>query len=70
MTVKFEQISADEIAARYVATMQYRTGTINVNGEDRIAIDFDSQKVLFDVQDSPMFNIMSGTGSRITDRGA
>lgn len=35
----FEQFT-DEAAARYVATMTYRTGTIKVNGEDRIAVDF------------------------------
>lgn len=34
-----EQV-ADELATRYKATMTYRTGTIQVNGEERIAVDF------------------------------
>lgn len=38
--ITFEQIGQDELCARFIATMQYKIGTVDVNGEERVAVDF------------------------------
>lgn len=49
-----ETISLDEATVRITATMQYKIGTVNVNGEPMVAVDFMDGKGLIPIDPNPI----------------